>query len=134
AIDDNVLHFAQLASTNGADGVVCSVHEANRIKSIRGSSFQTVTPGIRLANAALDDQKRVATPAFARNNGADILVIGRSITQASDPNRAYQQAIKERENGIELCNCMIFISESRGIYLFTSLFYVDIRNQGTDLL
>src|SRR5699024_11369556 len=97
----DLLHFAQLASTNGADGVVCSVHEANRIKSICGSSFQTVTPGIRLANAALDDQKRVATPAFARNNGADILVIGRSITQASDPNRAYQQAIKEWENGIE---------------------------------
>ncbi|HEX6593873.1 MAG TPA: orotidine-5'-phosphate decarboxylase [Bacillota bacterium] len=101
SVEDNVLHFAQLAKNNGADGVVCSVHEAKQIKKLCGPSFQTVTPGIRLENSTKDDQKRIATPAFARENGADILVIGRSITRAIDPYEAYMQAIKEWENGNE---------------------------------
>lgn len=102
AVDENVVHLANLSKQSGADGVVCSVHEANQIKASCGPSFLTITPGIRLANSNSDDQKRIATPAFARENGADILVIGRSITKANNPYEAYQQALKElNPNGIK---------------------------------
>lgn len=57
--------------------------------------FLTVTPGIRLENSSKDDQKRVATPKFAREQKADYLVIGRSITRAKNPKAAYQQALRE---------------------------------------
>ena len=97
----NAVHFAQLARNSGADGVVCSVHEAKQIKAVCGSSFLSVTPGIRLEQSAQNDQKRIATPAFARRNSADILVIGRSITQAENPYEAYEQAVKEWEDGIK---------------------------------
>ncbi|QGS68614.1 orotidine-5'-phosphate decarboxylase [Oceanobacillus sp. 143] len=98
-LKDSAVHLADIAEQSGADGVVCSVHEAGSIKEKCGSSFLTVTPGIRLANSSIDDQKRVATPKFARENNADILVIGRSITKAENPYQAYRQAIEEWENG-----------------------------------
>lgn len=100
-LDQNVVHFAEFAKQSGADGVVCSVHEAKQIKSVCGPFFLSVTPGIRLAQSEQNDQTRIATPAFARRNGADILVIGRSITQANDPYAAYEQAVKEWGNGIK---------------------------------
>lgn len=99
SVDDNVLHLAKLSEESGADGVVCSVHEANAIKQACKSTFITMTPGIRLADSSDDDQKRVATPAFARENGSTSLVIGRSITQANNPLDAYKRALKEWENG-----------------------------------
>lgn len=92
---DTAVHLAKLTKNSGADGVVCSVHEAGLIKDACGSQFLTVTPGIRLQDSNHDDQKRIATPQFARTHGADILVIGRSITNAVNPHDAYQQAIKE---------------------------------------
>lgn len=98
-ITENVVHYAQLAKDNGADGVVCSVHEAKQIKEACGSEFLTVTPGIRLEDSDSDDQKRIATPAFAKRNGADRLVIGRSITKANEPLEAYKRAVEEWENG-----------------------------------
>lgn len=98
-ITENVVHYAQLAKDNGADGVVCSVHEAKQIKEACGSEFLTVTPGIRLEDSASDDQIRIATPAFAKRNGADRLVIGRSITKANEPLEAYKRAVEEWENG-----------------------------------
>ncbi|KKE78038.1 orotidine-5'-phosphate decarboxylase [Oceanobacillus caeni] len=91
----NAMHFASLAKQSGADGVVCSVHEANDIKKQCGNDFLTVTPGIRLENTDVNDQKRVATPSYAKENGADILVIGRSITKARNPRVAYETALKE---------------------------------------
>src|SRR5690625_1236878 len=94
-ITDQAVHLAKLAENSGADGVVCSVLEASSIKESCGSSFLTVTPGIRLQESNHDDQKRIATPGFARKHGADILVIGRSITNAVNPHDAYQQAIRE---------------------------------------
>ncbi|MGM8211814.1 orotidine-5'-phosphate decarboxylase [Virgibacillus sp. W0430] len=97
-LEDSVKHFAKLAEQSGADGVVCSVHEANIIKAACNASFMTVSPGIRLQASSQDDQKRIATPAFARKNGADAIVIGRSITKANDPYKAYEQAVKEWEN------------------------------------
>jgi len=90
---EQVIRLAGVAKENGADGVVCSVHEAQQVKDECGAGFLTVTPGIRLVKSQQDDQKRVATPRFARENGSDIIVIGRSITQAENPVRAYQQAL-----------------------------------------
>ena len=94
-VEENAVHLAKVSKQSGADGVVCSVHEANQIKASCGTSFLTVTPGIRLANSNTDDQRRIATPSFARENGADILVIGRSVTTAAYPYQAYEQAMKE---------------------------------------
>lgn len=94
-LNQNVVHFSKLAKESGADGVVCSVHEANDIKAVCGSDFLTVTPGIRLMENDEDDQKRIASPLVASKSGADILVIGRSITQAIDPIKAYNQATEE---------------------------------------
>ena len=94
-VTEQAVHLAKLSKASGADGVVCSVHEASSIKQSCGDDFLTVTPGIRLQESNHDDQKRVATPEFARKNRADILVIGRSITNATDPYHAYKQALKE---------------------------------------
>lgn len=90
----NVLRLAQLARGAGLDGVVCSAQEAPALRQACGAGFRLVTPGIRPADAAGDDQKRVMTPARAMAAGADYLVIGRPITQASDP-----VAALERING-----------------------------------
>lgn len=95
SLQEQVDHFATLAKASGADGVVCSAHEVQSIKSKCGQSFLTVTPGIRLESDAANDQVRVATPAVAKKLGADILVIGRSITQAEEPRVAYELAVKE---------------------------------------
>lgn len=77
--------LARLTHASGLDGVVCSVHEVADIKQACGSAFLAVTPGIRFADDAKGDQVRVATPQFAREQGADYLVMGRPITQAPDP-------------------------------------------------
>jgi len=100
SIDDNVIRLAKLTEKSGADGVVCSVHEANKIYQHCSENFLTVTPGIRLSETADNDQKRIATPAVARAQGASSIVVGRSITAASNPLVAYKQAIKEWEDGI----------------------------------
>lgn|SRR5699024_1792353 len=101
SVEDNVVHFAKLAQKSGADGVVCSVHEVQKIKWHCSDSFLTMTPGIRLAASGSDDQKRVATPKTARKLGTDAIVIGRSITKAPNPLEAYKQALEEWENGTE---------------------------------
>lgn len=100
SVNDNVLHFAKIASSSGADGVVCSVHEAKAIKEVTNAQFETVTPGIRLQADSVDDQKRVATPAYAKGEGVSRIVIGRSITKATNPKNAYEQALEEWNNGI----------------------------------
>ncbi|MGY0692324.1 orotidine-5'-phosphate decarboxylase [Virgibacillus sp. FSP13] len=101
SVNENAVHFADFANQNGADGVVCAVHEAKQIKAICGPSFLTVTPGIRLLESDANDQKRVATPAFARENGADILVLGRTVTSAKHPKAAYEKVQKEWGHGIK---------------------------------
>jgi orotidine-5'-phosphate decarboxylase len=80
-----VVRLAQLTRECGLDGVVCSAQEAATLRAACGPGFKLVTPGIRLADAARDDQARVVTPDAALRNGADYLVIGRPITQATDP-------------------------------------------------
>ncbi|MBQ0064996.1 MAG: orotidine-5'-phosphate decarboxylase [Firmicutes bacterium] len=86
---DSVVKYALNAKAAGLDGVVCSVHEAAAIKKACGPDFLTVTPGIRLATDSVDDQKRVATPAYAKEQGCDYIVVGRSITKSEDPVATY---------------------------------------------
>ncbi|MBX3666535.1 MAG: orotidine-5'-phosphate decarboxylase [Burkholderiales bacterium] len=80
-----VERLARLAAAGGMDGVVCSAQEAPRLRAACGPDFCLVTPGIRLPDAAQDDQKRIVTPQAAIAGGADYLVIGRPITRAADP-------------------------------------------------
>ncbi|SET30972.1 orotidine-5'-phosphate decarboxylase [Oceanobacillus limi] len=98
-VEDQVVHYARVAQNNGADGVVCSIHEVLPIKEVCTPSFLTVTPGIRLNSSYSNDQKRTSTPKKARGNGSDIIVIGRSVTQADNPRQAYLQVVKEWEEG-----------------------------------
>lgn len=92
---DAVLRLARLAQDAGLDGVVCSAQEAKALRAACGAGFSLVTPGIRLADAAQDDQKRIMTPRAAVDAGADYLVIGRPITQAADPVAMLQRIQRE---------------------------------------
>jgi orotidine-5'-phosphate decarboxylase len=83
--EQQVLNLAKLAHKAGLDGVVCSAQEARMLKSALGESFKLVTPGIRPANSATDDQKRVMTPKEAVLAGVDYMVIGRPITRSENP-------------------------------------------------
>ncbi|HIE55948.1 MAG TPA: orotidine-5'-phosphate decarboxylase, partial [Chromatiaceae bacterium] len=82
---ENVLRLARLAEASGLDGVVCSPLEASTLRGTLGGDFLLVTPGVRPATAALDDQRRVMTPTDAMAAGASHLVIGRPVTAAEDP-------------------------------------------------
>jgi orotidine-5'-phosphate decarboxylase len=88
---ENVEHLARLTRECGLDGVVCSALEAPRLREKIGGGFTLVTPGIRLEGAPGDDQARVVTPREAVRLGADYLVIGRPITQATDPAAVLQE-------------------------------------------
>lgn len=94
-MDEVVMHYAKNTKDAGLDGVVCSPLEAGKVHSVCGNDFLTVTPGVRLEGDAKGDQKRVTTPALARELGSDYIVIGRSITGASDPVAAYRRCVKE---------------------------------------
>lgn len=84
--------YALNAKTAGLDGVVCSALEAPIIKEL---GLISVTPGIRFADDSVNDQKRVATPAYAKELGSSYIVVGRSITAAEDPVAAYKRCVKE---------------------------------------
>lgn len=86
--EEHVQRLAEMARHCGLDGVVCSAREASRLRQVMGSSFCLVTPGIRPAGSASDDQRRVVTPSDAVQAGADYLVVGRPITGAEDPAEA----------------------------------------------
>lgn len=94
---DNAVRLACLTQSSGLDGVVCSGREAAAIRAACGAGFMLVTPGIRPATAAADDQTRVLTPLQAVREGADILVIGRPITKAADPVAALRAIHAELE-------------------------------------
>ena len=93
--DERVQRLAALAADCGLDGVVCSALEAPALRRSMGEQFCLVTPGIRLAGDEAGDQRRVVTPADAVANGADYLVIGRSITTAADPLAALRRVHTE---------------------------------------
>jgi orotidine-5'-phosphate decarboxylase len=94
-VSDLVAHRARQAKDIGIDGLVCSAEEAATLRGIVGTSMVLVTPGIRPAGAAADDQKRIMTPAKAIAAGADYLVVGRPIVEASDPARAAEAIVEE---------------------------------------
>ena len=82
---EQVKRLAKLTQLSGLDGVVCSSHESEELKSLLGQSFKLITPGIRPVGFEADDQRRIKTPKEAIESGSDYLVIGRPITQAQDP-------------------------------------------------
>lgn len=86
---------AQQARDLGVDGLVCSPEEASNLRKIVGDKMALVTPGIRPAGSATDDQKRIMTPAKAIAAGADYLVVGRPITEAADPKAAAEMIVNE---------------------------------------
>ena len=88
-LPDVVMHYAKCAKEAGLDGVVCSPLEAKAVHGTCGDSFLTVTPGVRFAESAAGDQKRIMTPAQAKAEGCDYIVVGRPITRAEDPVAAY---------------------------------------------
>ncbi len=91
-LNEVVKQYALNAKEAGLDGVVCSPLEAAIIKEL---GLISVTPGIRFADDSANDQKRIATPAFAKENGSTYIVVGRSITGAEDPVAAYKKCVKE---------------------------------------
>lgn len=97
-IEELVLKRAEFAAEAGADGVVASAKEASAIKARFGAALTIVTPGVRPHGAAVDDQKRIVTPAGAIAAGADHLVIGRPIVAAQDPVQAAQAILSEIAN------------------------------------
>lgn len=94
-MEEVVMHYAENAQKAGLDGVVCSPLEAAAVHERCGNDFLTITPGVRFADGDTQDQKRVMTPAQARQAGSDYIVMGRPITQADDPVSAYKRAVKE---------------------------------------
>ena len=97
-IEQSVELLAKLAFTSGLSGVVCSPHEVARVRTLHKSSF-LVTPGVRLADDAYGDQKRIETPAQAIRQGSSALVVGRPIISANDPREAAQRVIASINEG-----------------------------------
>ena len=94
-LDEVVMCYARNAAAAGLDGVVCSPLEAGKVHERCGADFLTVTPGVRFADGEIGDQKRVTTPAQAKELGSDYIVVGRPITRADDPVAAYRRCVKE---------------------------------------
>jgi orotidine-5'-phosphate decarboxylase len=84
-IERTILGLAGLGAQNGADGLVCSPHEASALKRRFGAKLKVITPGIRQGTGGAEDQKRVMTPAQAAEAGADFIVVGRPVLLAADP-------------------------------------------------
>lgn len=95
SMEETVMHYAKNAMESGLDGVVCSPLEAGKVHETCGAKFLTITPGVRFADGEVGDQKRVMTPAQAREIGSDYIVVGRPITQAADPVEAYRRCVRE---------------------------------------
>lgn len=94
-IDEVVMKYADTAKMAGLDGIVCSPLEAGKVHERCGTDFITVTPGVRFADGEVGDQKRVMTPAQAKEIGSDYIVVGRPITKAEDPVAAYKRCVEE---------------------------------------
>lgn len=90
-----VRRLAALAKECGADGVVCSPRDLAAVRGSCGPDYLTVVPGIRPAGSETFDQRRIATPAAALAAGADLLVVGRPLTAASDPDAALEALVAE---------------------------------------
>lgn len=104
SMSDQVDFLATQTRDAGLDGVVCSPQEASRLKESFGAEFKLITPGVRPAGSASEDQRRVATPQDAVRAGSDYLVIGRPVTAAVDPVEALQSIHAELESTVSLVN------------------------------
>ena len=94
-LENVVLKWATNAKEAGLDGVVCSPLESKVIHDNLGMEFITVTPGIRLADDSVNDQKRVTTPAMARELTSSYIVVGRTITGSADPYATYKKVYQD---------------------------------------
>jgi len=98
-VESQVVRLARLARDCGMDGVVASPHETVKIRRACGRGFTIVTPGVRLTRAGWDDQKRVMTPQAAIQAGADYLVVGKPIRDATSPREAARAVVASMEKG-----------------------------------
>lgn len=98
---DQVLRLAHLAQHAGLRGVICSPLEVAAVRAALGPKATLVVPGIRPLSAAMDDQKRVATPADAIRDGASMLVVGRPVTRAQDPAQAATAILQEIQRELQ---------------------------------
>ncbi len=89
----SVMHLAELTKQSGLDGIVCSAQEVSIVKAKVGSTFKCITPGIRPSGTSSHDQVRVMTPKEALAAGSDYLVIGRAVTEATDPREALENLL-----------------------------------------
>jgi len=96
-VADTVESYAKLTKESGLDGVVCSVHEVQKIHNLCGDDFIALTPGIRLEGDDTHDQTRVATPKFGKEQGSNYIIIGRSVTQSDTPYEVYKRVKQEIE-------------------------------------
>ncbi len=101
-LNDYVLHLANLGIKNGLDGIICSANEAKLIKDNIKKDFLIVTPGIRPSWAQSNDQKRIATPKEAIENGVTHMVVGRPITGDKDPVGAAEKILDEIEEALQV--------------------------------
>ena len=101
SLEEQVVHLAKLAEAAGLDGVVASSWEIKALRAACGEGFVILTPGIRPAGKSDDDQKRIMTPQEAIKLGADFIVIGRPITNATNPVKASQEILEEMEEVLE---------------------------------
>jgi orotidine-5'-phosphate decarboxylase len=95
---EQVLRLARLAQASGIDGMVCSAEEVATLRKETGPNTLLVIPGIRPAGSAVEDQRRIATPAHAIAHGASMLVVGRPITRAANPAEAANAILEEIEH------------------------------------
>ena len=101
SLEASVINYAQITKEAGLDGVVCSPLEVKRIQETLGKDFLCVTPGIRPLNYEKDDQVRITTPEDAYKMGSSHIVVGRPITKAKDPKKAYLDIVKQWEEAYE---------------------------------
>jgi orotidine-5'-phosphate decarboxylase len=97
-VTEFVIRLAKLALEAGLDGVVSSAKEISAIRKACGANFLIVTPGIRPAWSAADDQKRIVTPKQAVQDGVDYIVVGRPIIQSKDRRDAARRIVEEMES------------------------------------
>lgn len=104
-VEESVLNYVKIAKNSKVDGVVSSVWETEKIRKQSGKDFIIINPGIRLAEDSKGDQKRVASPIEAKNNGANYIVVGRSITSNKNPVERYKsiKTMFESEGNQKLC-------------------------------
>lgn len=92
SVEEAVKHYAMNTKLAGLDGVVCSPLEAPIINKL---GLKSITPGIRFSDNNKDDQVRISTPALAKELGSSFIVVGRAITKAENPLKAYEKCVKE---------------------------------------